>query len=334
MNRFFALLLVIFVCSAALFGCARTVKPDDHTTNTDLQTTKDNREETVPNDDETDIETQTGENTPINLDHEEKEIDIYFITGQSNATGNSKITDQQAIAAFAPDAIKGFSNILYAGNSRSNGSGTRDRIIDWQPTKIGFGAASNTFGPEVGMAKAFSAYYNDETGKKAGLIKYAYNGASLLNKTTGSTNSDGNWVSPSYLLTLPASEVVAGVTGQMYRNFLQQAETNLSQLLDAGYTKIRICGVYWMQGCSNKNDSLTDYETAFAYLAQDMRTNIAAIMRKLTGTDDDCGALNMRSRNDLANAESFERIGGSSQYRVYQYAERTGEQGRKLLRGR
>ena len=284
LKRIFVLLFAVLLCSATLFGCSNgTVDPTTDNLETDSGTLP---VESGDRDDET--QSASDDDEP-----DGKAIDLYFITGQSNGTGNSKITNQQAISAFASQAVTGFQNVLYAGNSRSNSGDQRDRIIEWQPTKIGFGAASNTFGPEVGMAKAFSAYYNEETGKEAGIIKYAYNGSSLLNKTSGSTNQDGNWVSPSYQKKLPAYEVVENVTGQMYRNFLQQAETNISQLKEKGYTKFRIRGMFWMQGCRNKNDSLSAYETAFSFFAKDVRADLAEIMKKCTGTDDDCGAANM-----------------------------------------
>ena len=86
----------------------------------------------------------------------EKSIDIYLIAGQSNATGYSKISDREAAYAWAPALENGFSNIHYAGNSRSNGAGNRDRDIDWQNVCLGLGATGELFGPEAGMAKAMS----------------------------------------------------------------------------------------------------------------------------------------------------------------------------------
>ncbi len=222
----------------------------------------------------------------------EKSIDIYLIAGQSNATGYSKISDCEAAYAWAPELENGFSNIHYAGNSRSNGGTNRDRDIDWQKVCLGLGANSDLFGPEAGMAKAMSEYYNEESGRHAGFIKYAYGGSSLLNRTEGGTHSDGNWVSPSYKATLGES-VVDGVTGKMYENFLEQVARNISELEDyGGYTTIRICGLYWMQGCTDREDPI-EYETAFAYFAEDIRNDLSAIVKEYTGSDDDCGASEM-----------------------------------------
>lgn len=222
----------------------------------------------------------------------EKSIDIYLIAGQSNATGYSVISDREAAYAWAPELQTGFTNIHYAGNSRSNGAGDRDRDIAWQNVCLGLGANSDLFGPEAGMAKAMSEYYNEENGKHAGFIKYAFGGSSLLNRTDGPTHRDGNWVSPSYKETL-GSGVVDGVTGKLYENFLEQVARNISELESyGGYTTVNIRGLYWMQGCTDREDPI-EYETAFAYFADDIRWDLSAILKEYTGTDNDCGASEM-----------------------------------------
>jgi hypothetical protein len=200
---------------------------------------------------------------------------------------------------WAPELQGGYSNVFYAGNSRSNGSAPRDRVINWKKTTFRLGITSQHFGPEAGMAEALSAYYNEETGRYAGIIKYAFGGSSLLNNTTGDTHKDGNWVSPSYQKTLPASQVVSGVTGQMYRNFLAQVEKDLEAVFEGNrfmeyyeFDSIRICGIYWMQGCANKSNP-TEYDVAFRYFAKDVRADVAKIVKRVTGTDDDCGAATM-----------------------------------------
>ena len=240
---------------------------------------------------------ETADTTPEASD--EKILDIYFIAGQSNAVGSTKITDSAALYNWYPDLVMGVSNVLYAGNSRSSGSGTRDRVISWQETKKGFGRSDSCIGPEAGMAKALSAYYNDQTGNYAGIIKYAYGGSSLLNETSGNTHKDGNWVSPSYQATLSPNEIVDGVTGQMYRNFLAQVETNIREVLEGKSTMgkydfdgVRICGLYWMQGCTDRNNP-KKYETAFQYFAQDVRNDLSEMMKSFSGTDDDFGASEM-----------------------------------------
>ena len=278
MRRILSLLFAGLLCCAALSGCS-TANQEENTESRGTET----------------IFTPPTDEKPENDEPAGKSIDLFFIAGQSNASGNSKITDMQALLQFAPEAEEGFSHVHYAGDSRSTASGgqNRDRIIEWQKVTAGLGDRNDLIGPEVGMAKALSKYYNDETGLDAGIIKYAYGGSSLLNNTSGDIHKDGNWVSPSYQKTIPANEVVENVTGQMYRNFLNQVRTNVSQLKEyGGYTNVRVCGLYWMQGCSNKSYP-EEYEIAFQYFAKDIRHDLAEIMMDYTESDDDCGASKM-----------------------------------------
>ena len=99
---------------------------------------------------------------------EEKEIDIYFIAGQSNANGTTKITNGDEIYADFPELKQGTTNVLYAGNARSDKDGKAvDRKFDWQGVTLGLGYTSGRMGPEVGMAKELMSYYNEESGNPA-----------------------------------------------------------------------------------------------------------------------------------------------------------------------
>lgn len=220
-----------------------------------------------------------------------KSIDIYLIAGQSNASGSTKVTDASAAYAWAPELETGYANVLYAGNSRSK---TTDRDLPWQNTTLGLGSTDSSYiGPEAGMAKALSAYYNPATGRTAGIIKYAVGGSSLLNKTTGDPHSYGNWVSPSYAEYLGASYTDSDATGKLYRNFLEQVERNIAELYEyGGYTEINIKGLYWMQGCNNRTEPAA-YQVAFEFFADDVRADLSALTKDFTGTSDDLGASEM-----------------------------------------
>ena len=63
-----------------------------------------------------------------------KTLDIYLVAGQSNATGCTKVTDLGTVYDFYPDLVSGVSNVLYAGNSRANGTNPKDRVLGWQET--------------------------------------------------------------------------------------------------------------------------------------------------------------------------------------------------------
>ena len=75
-----------------------------------------------------------------------KTLDIYLIAGQSNATGYTSITSIKKAYEWAPELEEGFSHVLYAGNSRGNGTEPRDRIFEWRKTTMRLGAASHYFG--------------------------------------------------------------------------------------------------------------------------------------------------------------------------------------------
>ncbi len=300
-QRIAAIILALVLLTALMSACnSQNNSADPQDTSGATETT--GSIETTGSSETNDAQNTTGEEETTGAPVDEtpkKTLDIYLVAGQSNATGCTQITNIKSAYDWAPELEDGFSHVLYAGNSRSNGSGERDRIFDWRKTTMRLGYSSRHFGPEAGMAKALSAYYNEETGNYAGIIKYAFGGSSLLNSTTGSTHQDGNWVSPSYQKTLPSSQVVARVTGQMYRNFLAQVETSVMDVLEQdgimeqyGFDSIRICGLYWMQGCANKSNP-TEYEIAFKYFAKDVRADLSAMMKRITASDDDCGASEM-----------------------------------------
>lgn len=137
-------------------------------------------------------------------------IDLYLIAGQSNASGTSKIEDANAAYAVAPELKNGFSHVLYAGKGTYSASGSLN--YDWGPTKLGMGKDTNHIGPEAGMAAALSEYYNAETGKIAGILKYAHGGSKL----SGNDTDSNNWVSPSYAEAFGWE--YGGTTGGTLRN--------------------------------------------------------------------------------------------------------------------
>lgn len=223
-----------------------------------------------------------------------KEIDIYLIAGQSNASGHSKVVDAERILARYPKLRCGYEFIHYAGNSRvdaDNYTTIVNRDLPWGATRLGLGVRHDGYmGPEAGMAVGLSAYYNEANGRHAGIIKFAHGGTGLLDNRVRS-NLLGNWMPPSYakLMGLPwESDPISGV---LYRLLLSQVEKNLGELFAyGGFDRIHIKGLYWMQGCHNRGNP-TEYRKAFPLFASDLRRDLAALLTRLYGND--CGAAQL-----------------------------------------
>lgn len=219
----------------------------------------------------------------------EKIMDIYIIAGQSNAVGHSHISNAQELYAQTENKLRlGYSNVHYSGNARSNNN--LNNIRDWDRVTLGLGFTPQYFGPEVGMADAFSSYYNGSTGKHAGIIKMAHGGTSLLNKTTDVSNIHGNWVSPSYAAELGIP--FEGATGGIYRALLDQIRTGLADLENYGFTDVNVKAMYWMQGETDR-DQPEEYKKSFEYFVEDLRRDLSDVLKEYTGTNDDRGASEM-----------------------------------------
>ena len=203
-----------------------------------------------------------------------KEIDIYIIAGQSNASGYTGI-DWTVLESLWSDCRKGSKYVLYAGKAEYDEGGVNKyNEVFWANAKGGQGIGANSMGAEVGMAKKLGEeYYNEESGKTAGIIKFAHGGTSLLNKTTGSNAIHGNWISPSYAAQKGLD--FSGLTGGLYRMLLEQVKKNVQQLQTKGYDKINIKGLFWMQ-CESDRSQIDEYKKAFKCFANDIRDDLSA----------------------------------------------------------
>ncbi len=228
-----------------------------------------------------------------------KIIDIYIIAGQSNAVGHTKLIGsayESYVKQSAPElAAGGYDYVHYAGNSRTDKNNHTELVNNdkpWQKVTFGLGSNANNIGPEAGMAKALSKCYNEESGRNAGIIKFAHGGTSIRDLSSGS-NQFGNWVSPSYAKAINASYKDTDVNGALYRGLLEQVKRNVSELKEyGGYEKINIRGLYWMQGESDRHQPDV-YKTAFTYFVEDLRKDLSEIMLEFTNGETDCGASEM-----------------------------------------
>lgn len=235
-----------------------------------------------------------------------KEIDIYFITGQSNASGSTKVMDEAALIADHPQFESGTAPyIIYSGNAAANDP-DNSVTYGWGSVKVGFGAGVGRMGPELGITKSLSDLYNEQTGRVAGIIKYAHGGTGFChteantkaNEKTG--RYSGNWSPASYSKHYPDDPALSYI-GFLYRGFLDEVRKRIKELLDMGYAKINLKGLYWMQGCNDtwrytegeetEKKSPRWYPEAFACLVKDWRRELSAIMTELLGSD--CGACTL-----------------------------------------
>ena len=288
MKRTFAALLVALILFTLVSCAVKEQEEQQSGEQSQTQTEESKKTETTtgPNDDES--------KKSAFFYGEENVIDIYLVAGQSNAVGYTNIVDKNAAYEYAPELKSGFSNVLFAGRLRWDSEDYYTALdYAWRATKLGLGAGGGEkMGPEAGMAKALSEFYNETSGKTAGIIKYGHGGTSLLTKvtdTTGPSNKYGTWVSPSYAVAKLGfknqAEYKASMTGALYREFLEVIKNRLMSLRGMGYTNVNIKGLYWMQGENDRREP-DEYAVAFRYFASDIRRDVARIVRTMTAGDD------------------------------------------------
>lgn len=195
-------------------------------------------------------------------------IDFYLVAGQSNAAGSSAFTE--AMKEINPAYKNGYEYILYSGSSNRT-------VRLGVPTKLGFGSGDYSFGPEMGMADAMSQFYNEETGRYAAIIKYAYGGTRLYDNLSGSDAVEGSWCPPSWLaVNKPIDEVRSG---GLFRAFVNHIESCVADYEAMGFD-VNIQSVYWMQGESDINAHAKDglYDDIFKVWISDLRNSVCDIM--------------------------------------------------------
>lgn len=201
-----------------------------------------------------------------------KVLDVYLIAGQSNASGSTYVTD--AFRSSDPLFAKGYENIYYSGVSRTSIDDVlpTNKVNFVQNVKAGMGKTENFMGSELGIAKSLSAYYNGTTGNEAAIIKYGAGGTRLFDKLSGTDKPEGNWTPPTWLEShTPTGEK----SGGLYRNFIALVEETVYYYRVLGYTEINLCGIFWMQGESDRvNAQVELYTELFAALVSDMRSDL------------------------------------------------------------
>ena len=144
---------------------------------------------------------------------------------------------------------------------------------DFGLSRAGLGENNGRIGPELGMAKGLSAYYNEESGKKAVMIKYAVGGTNLQDAVGGLNSSDGNWCPPTWLEQ--HGKVNSSLSGGLFDKFMKEFTQRWAELKAMGYQP-EVKGLYWMQGEADKGSPDT-YAKIFKVFASDFRNSITEI---------------------------------------------------------
>ena len=170
---------------------------------------------------------------------------VILLGGQSNASGCSR--DDYLQKNVSPEKYeeykRGFDNVYINYLSGSNRSGGFVKCATLQ------GELAGCFGPELGIAEKLHEIHPDET---FFIIKCAWGGTNLYNQ----------WLSPSSF----------GITGDLYKQFVEYVKTSLEYLVSKNYD-VKIEAMCWMQGESDSLsiENATDYATHLNNFIKDIR---------------------------------------------------------------
>ena len=211
-----------------------------------------------------------------------KTIDVYFISGQSNAAGE---THYNTITTTKSEYTSGYQNIYIHGAAMNAGDVKKGRSFVYPELVTGDkGNSSGRFGPELGMADYLSTYYNKTTGKEAIFIKYGCGAASLDGQPgTGW----GNFCPPSKL----SESTVKGEN--LYYNLTNTVKEALTALKNNGYTNVNYKGMFWLQGAANMSNATRagKYGSYLEAFINDFRSDLKEITQPIFGANDKASVL-------------------------------------------
>ena len=194
-------------------------------------------------------------------------IDVYIVSGQSNAQGCATVANYPEDAAYDEYRnllTNGATDVWYWGNSATS----------FVPTKFGLGANGTYSGTEIGLATALSG-----NGKQQAIVKLAYGNTNLYNDTTSDQSiSLGTWTSPSYIEKYNISTEDNKV-GALYTRLITQVESAVSALEEAGYTPV-LKGIWFIQGEADTytKETSSAYEELLETFIYDVRKDLSGVM--------------------------------------------------------
>ena len=194
-------------------------------------------------------------------------IEVYIVSGQSNAQGCSTVAGYPEDAAY--DGYRnlltnGATDVWYWGNSATS----------FVPTKFGLGAKGTWSGTEIGLATALSG-----NGKQQAIVKLAYGNTNLYNDTTSNESINiGTWTSPSYIEKYNIS-TEGNKIGELYTRLIAQVQNAVGALKEAGYTPV-LKGIWFIQGEADTytKEASAAYEELFEAFIYDVRKDLTGVM--------------------------------------------------------
>ena len=200
-----------------------------------------------------------------------KTIDLYLISGQSNALGTTPNNDGSGINSFLTSE---YPEIHYyaSGSPELNEKNTNpDNFRVWTHVKPGLGNTSEMFGPEMGMAEVLNTAYEGQVDREAAIIKCAWGGTSLYHYWLSETSAAAGLGSNLYL----QSEVNGMKVARLYYKLISTVNEAIRHFQNLGYN-VNIMGLAWMQGEADaQTRTMVDsYKTLLQNFIADVRNDL------------------------------------------------------------
>lgn len=196
----------------------------------------------------------SGQKPALDYDTEKQDISVVLLGGQSNMEGNAWHTYLQSDASYA-EYLAGYDGIKM---SYVNHEDDANNAPDFQKVRIGYGGArsdpENTFGPDLGMAKAL---HDGGYDGKVVFIKFAIGDTSFYPRD----DSGRTWRANS---------------GKLYRGLVTYVNACLDELSKT--YNVSLDAMCWMQGESDTKSqkSVDAYENSVRDFVNALREEFSA----------------------------------------------------------
>lgn len=253
-----------------------------------------------------------------------REIDIFILAGQSNASGSTPFA---GVPVEEQDKNQ-YKNVRYYYHRTQTDGKIMQNEVGLKAVKQGFGANANYVGPELGMARVLNPLY-PTSDRKAVIFKSAVGASSLLQHEDATGTLVGNATAEVaerfytrgswYPEALQSEEVKAlgenRPTGYLTREFRRDFRDFYEKLLKAGYKteNIHVISISWMQGESDRGRPAV-YSEAMGLFMTEMR----GIVSEITGEDYSLLPFIIGEVSRTATAPTAEQVEKNSRFILMQ----------------